>query len=95
MIKNRYLSLKNRKTTELLIDLHNTTPRCSANKICRKKDYEEKTKDKISKNIIFFSECAKTREKETQILTAHKTFMKTHIVQQNIIYDMISVENDF
>ena len=31
---------------------------------------------------IFFSECAKRREKEAQILTTHKTFMKTHIVQQ-------------
>ena len=30
----------------------------------------------------FFSECAKRREKETQILTTHKTYMKTHIVQQ-------------
>ena len=30
----------------------------------------------------FFSECAKRREKETQFLTAHKTYMKTHIVEQ-------------
>ena len=39
----------------------------------------EKTNSKKQK---FFSEGAKRREKETQILTSHKTFMKMHIVQQ-------------
>ena len=36
----------------------------------------------MSKNINFFSECAKRREEDTQILTTYKTYMKTHIVQQ-------------
>ena len=39
-------------------------------------------KDKLAKTQIFFSESAKRREKETQILTNHKTYMTTHIVQQ-------------
>ena len=55
-----------------------------------------KNKAQNKQKYNFFSECAKRREKETQILTTHKIFMKTHIVnKQNIIYDLISVENDF
>ena len=40
---------------------------------------------------MFLREFAKGRQKETQILTTHKIFMKTHIVQQkNNSFDKIS-----
>ena len=41
-----------------------------------------KNKGQNKQRQIFFSECANRIEKETQILTTHKTFMKTHVVQQ-------------
>ena len=67
-------------------------PQFSAHKICNWKDYKRKTNNKISKNN-FFREFAKRRERETQILTSQKVFMKTNTVKQkNINYDMISME---
>ena len=42
----------------------------------------EKNKQQNKQKQKFFSEGAKRREKETQILTSHKTFIKMHIVQQ-------------
>ena len=46
----------------------------------RNTKWKNKRQNKQKHN--FFSECAKRREKETQILTTHKNFIKTHIVQQ-------------
>ena len=50
--------------------------RSAIRKTARKNKQQNKQKHE------FFTECAERRGNETQILTTHKTFMKTHIVQQ-------------
>ena len=42
----------------------------------------QKNKGQNKQTQFLFGECAKRIEKESQILTTHKTFMKKHIVQQ-------------
>ena len=57
-------------------------PDAALTKSANRKRLQRKNKGQINRKHNFFSECGKRREKETQILANHNTFMKTHIVQQ-------------
>ena len=76
------MSLKKRNTTALLIELHDTPTPMQHSQNLPIETLRGKSKRQKKQKHKFFSKSAKRREKETEILTTHKAFIKTHFVQQ-------------